>query len=106
VNIDSTRDESDEDYRRRLRRESQRLRRNKQNLHEQEFARETNITGHKRLRQAASNDTERWWDRVAKLNATNIPYVSTLKWNRTCKYCGIKVREILRPRSSLNSIRP
>ncbi|KAK0437174.1 hypothetical protein EV421DRAFT_1075724 [Armillaria borealis] len=42
-------------------------------------------------RRSGASNLGHWWDGVAILNASQNIRRNELKWNRTCRYCGIKV---------------
>jgi hypothetical protein len=42
--------------------------------------------------QSTHSTGEVWWNRVAALDASEAVQPLRLRWNRTCKICGIKVR--------------
>ncbi|KAK6984538.1 hypothetical protein R3P38DRAFT_2806542 [Favolaschia claudopus] len=86
-------DEDEAERTRSLRREAQRKRRDAQDLEHRDAARRKNTAAQYNARHQAESQrrTEKWWDVVAELNKSVVKVPLRLKWNRNCKYCGIKV---------------
>jgi hypothetical protein len=84
-----------EEHQRALRRNAQRERQAAQDENQREHARANNTINRRQARlvnQTQEVDKEKWWINVARLNSSeHIVKPLRLNWNRTCKYCGIKV---------------
>lgn len=78
-----------------LRRNAQRERRAAQDENQREHARANDTINRRQARlvnQTQEVDKEKWWINVARLNSSeHVVKPLRLNWNRTCKYCGIKV---------------